>query len=57
MRIRRPFAAIAFAAVVACTSDPVALCACSEPLPYAVMHGRVSNPWGTQVPAVTVRGG
>lgn len=54
MRIRRPFAAIAFAAVVACTSDPLTLCACSQVMPYTVVHGRVSNPWGTPVPGVTV---
>lgn len=54
IRISRPFAAIAFAAAVACTSNPVALCGCSMPGPYAVVYGRVTDPAGTPVAGGTV---
>ncbi|HEX2076740.1 MAG TPA: hypothetical protein VHG08_03495 [Longimicrobium sp.] len=49
IRIPRPFAAITFAAVVACTSNPLGLCACDPPIPTAVVYGRVTQPDG--VPA------
>jgi hypothetical protein len=48
IRIPRSFAAIAFAAVVACT-NPNGLCACDPLLPTAVVYGRVTQPDG--VPA------
>lgn len=54
IRIPRPFAAIAFAAVVACTSTPTALCGCSMPGPYSVLYGRVTDPAGTPVAGATV---
>ena len=45
IRIPRPFAAITFAAAVACT-NPNGLCACDPPLPTAVVYGRVTQPDG-----------
>jgi hypothetical protein len=48
LRFRRPLAAIAFAAAVACT-DPNGLCACDPAPPTAVVYGRVTQPDG--VPA------
>lgn len=54
IRIPRPFAAIAFAAAVACTSNPAALCGCTLPGPYLVLHGRVTDPAGAPVPGATV---
>lgn len=48
IRIPRPFAAIAFAAAVAC-SNPQGLCACDPVPPRAVVYGRVTQPDG--VPA------
>ncbi len=54
IRIPRPFAAIAFAALVACTSTPTALCGCSMPGPYSVLYGRVTDPAGTPVAGATV---
>jgi hypothetical protein len=54
IRVPRPFAAIAFAAAVACTSTPTALCGCSVPGPYALVYGRVTDPAGTPVAGGTV---
>ncbi|HYW14275.1 MAG TPA: hypothetical protein VE871_20075 [Longimicrobium sp.] len=54
IRIRHPFGAIAFAVVVACTTDPITLCGCSMPGPYSVLYGRVTDPAGTPVAGATV---
>lgn len=55
-RIRpgRPFAAIAIASAVACSGDPVALCACTLAPPHTVLYGRVTAPSGDGVQGATV---
>lgn len=55
IRIPRPFAAIAFAAAVACNADPLVLCACSMPGPYSIVYGNVTAPTGQAVPGAAVR--
>lgn len=54
VRLPRPLAAIAFAAAVACTSNPLDLCACSLPGPHSLVYGRVTDPAGQAVPGATV---
>lgn len=54
IRIPRPFAAIAFAAAVACNADPIVLCACSMPAPYSIVYGEVKDPSGGGVEGATV---
>ncbi|HEX2076742.1 MAG TPA: carboxypeptidase-like regulatory domain-containing protein [Longimicrobium sp.] len=53
-RIPRSAAAITFAAVVACTGDPVSLCACLTG-PNIMVYGQVTDPSGAAVPGATVR--
>lgn len=54
LRIPRPFAAIAFAAAVACTT-PTGVCACSPPeQPFTVLRGIVSTPAGAAVEGAMV---
>ncbi len=54
VRIPRPFAAIAFAAAVACNADPIVLCACSMPAPHTLVYGRVTAPTGEGVVGAAV---
>lgn len=54
IRIPRPFAAIAFAAAVACSSDPIVLCACLMPRPSVTLYGTVTDPDGLAVDGATV---
>jgi hypothetical protein len=54
IRIPRPFAVIAVASAVACGTDPIVLCACSMPAPYAILYGFASGPSGQVVPGTSV---
>lgn len=54
IRIPRPLAAIAFAAAVACSADPLVLCACSRVPPHVILHGSVTAPSGQGVAGATV---
>lgn len=54
LRIPRPFAAMVFAAAVACTSNPTALCGCSLPGPHSIVQGTVRDPAGAPVPGARV---
>lgn len=54
IRIRRPFAAIAIASAIACSGDPIVLCACSQVPPHTVLHGSVKTPSGEGVDGATV---
>lgn len=55
LRIPRPFAAIAAAAVVACTSTPTSVCACLQVRPHNVVYGRVTDAAGAPLPDAVVR--
>lgn len=52
--IRRPFPAIAFAAVVACTT-PTGLCGCLSMPPHTIVYGRVADAAGRAAPGAYVR--
>jgi hypothetical protein len=54
-RISRPFATVALLAGVACSVNPVDLCGCSLPGPYAIVHGRVTDPVGARVAGAGVQ--
>lgn len=54
IRFPRPLAAIAFAAAVACTGEPLALCACSRVPPHSILYGTVTDPSGAGVQGATV---
>lgn len=51
---RRRFYLITLAAAVACTSDPVAVCACTPPFDTALVYGRVTDAAGQPVQGATV---
>jgi hypothetical protein len=53
-RLPRPFAAITVASAVACGTDPIVLCACSMPAPYAILYGFATGPSGQVVPGTSV---
>jgi hypothetical protein len=55
LRIPRSFAAIAAAAVVACTTTPTNVCACLQIRPHNVVHGRVTDAAGAPLPNAVVR--
>jgi hypothetical protein len=55
VRIPRPFAAIAVGSAVACSADPIVLCACSQVPPHTVVYGSVTDPSGEPVQGATVR--
>ncbi|HEX6372089.1 MAG TPA: hypothetical protein VF006_24410 [Longimicrobium sp.] len=54
LRIPRPFAAIAFASAVACSGNPLDLCACSQVPPSTLLYGYVTAPSGEGVEGATV---
>jgi hypothetical protein len=55
IRIPRPFAAIAIVSAVACSADPIVLCACSQVPPHTILYGSVTGPAGQVVPGTAVR--
>jgi hypothetical protein len=55
LRVPRPFAAITFAAVVACTASPTNVCACLTESPHTVIYGRVTDAAGAPVTNAAVR--
>ena len=55
LRIPRPFAAITFATVVACTTTPTDVCACLRARPHTVVYGRVTDAAGAAVQGAIVR--
>lgn len=55
IRLPRPFAAITFATVVACTSNPTSLCGCSLPSPHTILYGYVRGPAGEPVANAVVQ--
>jgi hypothetical protein len=54
IRLPRSAAAITFAATVACTANPVDVCACLRATPYFVLYGEVKTPSGAAVPGAVV---
>jgi hypothetical protein len=54
IRTRRAFAAIAIASAIACSGDPIVLCACSRVPAHTVLYGSVKAPSGEGVEGATV---
>lgn len=55
LRVPRPFAAVAFAAAVACTATPTGVCACLVESPHTLVYGRVTDAAGAAVANAFVR--